>query len=236
MLRHLPTAVLSAASLLLLLAAPLPGQTPGPQPAPDASSEQQGLVNDAKATFEKVQQDPEMNWFRDHASDALGFLILPKVVKVGFIFGGSGGRAVLVAKGDNGWNGPAFYSVATASVGFQAGVTVAEGVALVMTKKGLESLLSSASVKFGGDISAAAGPVGTGAGGTVDTDLVVFTKAKGLYGGVSINGAVIKPTDDWNRAYYGQLVSPIDILVRGSFRSPGAGELLATIRRTAESK
>src|SRR5437870_7958818 len=95
---------------------------------------------------------------------ATAVMIAPEVVKAGFIFGGSGGRAVTVARDEKTgkWAGPAFYTMATASVGFQAGVSVSEVVSLVMTEKCLNSLLGP-SDKQGGDASVAAGPIGDGA-------------------------------------------------------------------------
>ena len=87
------------------------------------------------------------------------------------------------------WTGPAFYNLATASVGFQAGVEVSEAVIVVMTDKGLNSLLST-SFKIGGDASIAAGPVGAGAKSTVTADLISFSRAKGVYGGLNLDGTV----------------------------------------------
>src|SRR5262245_11341049 len=197
-----------------------------------AASEQQALVEDAARTWDNFWKDPNLGWFRDHVRDALGFAIAPKIVKAGFIFGGSGGRSVLIAKGTGGWNGPAFYGIGTASVGFQAGVTVSEAVALVMTQKGLDSLMS-AEFKLGADATVAAGPVGVGTGGSPHADFIVFTRAKGLYGGVNVEGAVIKPSEDWNQAYYGKDVTPIGIIAKGEARNPGAAELVKTIGKAA---
>ena len=99
--------------------------------------------------------------------------------QAGFIFGGSGGRGVLVARDGRAWAGPAFYNLATASVGFQAGVDVSEVIIVVMTDRGFNSLLST-SFKVGGEASVAAGPVGAGAGSTVTADLISFTRARGV--------------------------------------------------------
>jgi lipid-binding SYLF domain-containing protein len=118
----------------------------------------------------------------------------------------------------------------TASVGFQAGVNVSEVITLVMDKKALESLMSG-TVQAGADASVAAGPVGVGAGTAPNADFLVFTRAKGLYGGIDVNGAVIKPTEDWNKAYYGQLVSPIDIVIRGQFHNKGADALVQAVAK-----
>lgn len=197
-------------------------------------SEQQQLVNKAQKTFATFQQDPNLTWFREHDKAALGFLIIPEVVRAGFVFGGSGGRGVLVGKNEKGgWSGPAFYTIGTASVGFQAGVDVSEILVLVMTKKGMESVLTQ-SVKLGADASVSAGPVGTGAGASgTDSDFLVYSRSKGVFGGVSLQGANLKPTKDWNKAYYGKVVSPTEILVRGSVHNPGAKGLIAEVGKVA---
>ena len=157
-------------------------------------------------------------------------------MKAGFIFGGSGGRAVLVAKEGAKWNGPSFYTMATASVGFQAGVSVSEVVTLVMTQKGMDSMLA-ANFKVGGDASVAAGPVGAGAKSDILADLIAFSRAKGVYGGVNIDGTLVNLSDDWNRAYYGgKSVQPVDILVRGSVHNKAADKLLGDVGRAAGGK
>ena len=180
------------------------------------TGDSQELVVAAGKTFDTFWKDRDLEWLHKNKAKAKGFLISPEIVKAGFVFGGSGGRAVLVAKGPKGWEGPAFYSVGTASVGFQAGVSVMEMVAVVMTQKGLDSLMSS-SLKFGADASVAAGPVGVGTGVSgISADFVIYSKAKGLYGGANFEGAVAKPSEDFNKAYYGQDCSPIDIIVRSS--------------------
>ena len=200
-----------------------------------AQSDQQKLVDDALATWNNFQADPNLTWFREHEGDAVGFLIAAKVVKAGFIFGGSGGRAVLIAKGEKGWSGPAFYTMATASAGFQAGVDVSEIVTLVMNQKALDSLMAG-SVKAGADASVAAGPVGVGAGAKPNTDFLVYSRAKGLFGGVNVNGTSIKPTEDWNKAYYGKLVSPIEIILRKAVHNPGGDALLKAVEASMAKK
>ena len=193
-----------------------------------AQSDQQKEVDEALKTWNNFQADPNLTWFREHEHEAVGFLIAAKVVKAGFIFGGSGGRAVLVAKGEKGWAGPAFYTMGTASAGFQAGVDVSEIVTLVMNKKALDSLMAG-SVKAGADMSVAAGPVGTGAGAKPNSDFLVYSRAKGLFGGVNVNGTSIKPTEDWNKDYYGKLVSPIEIILRKAVHNPGGDALVKAV-------
>ena len=204
-------------------------------PAASAQSEQERLVNAAEVTLQNFLRDPEMSWLQQNLRRARAVLIAPEIVKAGFIFGGSGGRAVLFAKEGGFWRGPAFYTMATASVGFQAGVSVSESVTLVMTEKGMNSMLS-ANFKLGGDASVAAGPIGVGAKSDVVADMIAFTRAKGIYGGLNLDGTLINLSDDWNRAYYGKPVQPIDIFVRGTVNNPQSGRLAAEIAKAAGAK
>jgi lipid-binding SYLF domain-containing protein len=212
--------------IALLLAGCLAGsvllaQSPkkGPAPPPE---KQQELVTEAGQTLDNFLADPEMTWIKKHHKEALGFLISPMIMKAGFIIGGSGGRAVLIAKGAKGaWRGPAFYTLATPSVGFQAGVEKIEFIAMVMTKKGLDSLMKS-TMKIGGDASFAIGPIGAGAGTIPKGDFVIFSRTKGVYGGVNVEGTAVKVEDEFNNAYYGEPVTPLDIIARGSHVNPAA--------------
>ncbi len=201
-----------------------------------AQQDQQVLVQAAQSTFSDFQRDPDMTWFRGHIGQARGILIAPEIVKAGWIFGGSGGRAVLYARNGQGkWAGPAFYNIGAASVGFQAGLSVSQTITLVMTEKGLNSLLAN-SVKLGGDASIAAGPVGAGANSDVTTDFVAFSRAKGLYGGLNLEGSVISPANDWNNAYYGKNVLPPDIVIRGDARNPNGEPLAADIAKASTAR
>jgi SH3 domain-containing YSC84-like protein 1 len=215
------------AGSVLLAQAPKKGPVPPPE-------KQQELVTEAGQTLENFLSDPEMTWFKAHQKEALGFLISPMIMKAGFILGGSGGRAVLIAKGAKGWHGPAFYTLATPSIGFQAGVEKLEFIAMVMTKKGLDSLMKS-TMKIGGDASFAIGPVGAGAGSIPKGDFVIFTRTKGVYGGVNVEGTGVKVTDDFNKAYYGEPVTPLDIIARGTYVNPAAdAPLLSKIAKAGK--
>ncbi len=203
-----------------------------------AQSEQQKLVDAADRTLSNFVRDPDMTWLQQNIGRAKAVMIATEVVKAGFIFGGSGGRAVTLARDaqTGKWSGPAFYTLATASVGFQAGVSVSEVVTLVMTEKGLNSLLAP-SVKLGGDASVAAGPVGAGAKSDVVADFVSFSRAKGLYGGLNLDGTVIAISNDWNESYYNKRgILPPDILIRKAARNKGSDKLLADVARAAGKK
>lgn len=198
-----------------------------------AQNEQQVLVNQAQTTLSNFMRDPEMKWLQQNIGRAKAVLIAPEIVKAGFIVGGSGGRGVLLARNGGKWVGPAFYTLATASIGFQAGIAASEMVTLVMTDKGMNSLMAS-SFKFGGDASVAAGPVGAGAKSDVTADLIAFSRSKGVYGGLNLDGTVVSSNDDWNKAFFGKPALPPDILIKNAVSNKGADKLLAEITRYAK--
>ena len=199
----------------------------------NAQGDQQVLVDQATTTLSNFMRDPEMKWLQQNIGRAKAVLISPEIVKAGFIVGGSGGRAVLVARNGGKWVGPAFYTLATASVGFQAGIAASEMVTLVMTDKGMNSLMAS-SFKFGGDASVAAGPVGAGAKSDVTADLIAFSRSKGVYGGLNLDGTVVSSNTDWDKAYYGKAVLPPDIVMKNAATNKGADKLLAEIAKVAK--
>lgn len=202
----------------------------------DDRLEARQLVERAKLTFERFMAAGEMGAFRSLLKNAQGVLIAPQVLKGAFIFGASGGSGVLVAKDRSGkWAGPAFYTLGEGSFGLQIGGEASEIVLLVMSQRGVTALLSD-SVKLGVDIGVAVGPVGVGADAStanLSADIITFSKSKGLYGGISLEGAVVVTRGDWNSAYYGRSVKPMDILVRRSVSSPHAESLINAVAKAA---
>jgi lipid-binding SYLF domain-containing protein len=198
-------------------------------------AEQQLLVDKARVSFQSVIQDENFIWLRENLHQAKALLIVPSLLKGGFILGGSGGSGVLVARNEKTgkWSQPAFYTVGSVTFGLQIGGEAAEVIMMARTRRALDSLYSS-SFKLGGDTSIAAGPVGAGAKSNVMTDFVSFARTKGAYAGVSLEGAVIKTRDGWNEAYYGKAVRPVDIVVKGAVSNPGSAELRKTIAQAEQ--
>ena len=126
------------------------------------------------------------------------------------------------------------YTIGSVTFGLQIGGEAAEVLMIARTQRALDSLYSS-SFKLGGDTSVAAGPVGGGGKVTVLTDFVSFTRSKGAYAGISLEGAVVKVRNDWNAAYYGQEVTPVDIIVRRSVSNPGSAELRAALAKATRA-
>lgn len=200
---------------------------------PETQSDTTQQVRTAQATLANFQNDPEMRWFRDNLKNARAIVISPRVTKAAFVFGGSGGEALLLARDKSGrWAGPAFYNMGAGSVGFQIGAEVSEVVILVMSEKALDALLSR-SFRLGGDASIAAGPVGVGTASTVRADMISFARSKGAYAGLSLDGAVLSPDSGANTAFYGRPASPADILVRGGVGNAAAASLQQSLQQMA---
>ena len=171
------------------------------------------LLGRANGTFKDFTRDPDMKWFQNNLHRAKGLVIIPTFYKGGFIIGASGGKGVMLAKdrGNGEWLGPVFYSMGGVSVGLQIGGQSSEIVLMIMTDKGLDSMLST-KVQLGASASIAAGPVGKGAEAGL-ADVYSFARSKGAFAGVSLDGAVMTTSDKRNTAYYGEAVSPISVLV-----------------------
>jgi lipid-binding SYLF domain-containing protein len=208
------------AGLVLAVASCASG--PAEQSTPD-------LVNRAQTTVQNFANDPNMTWFRDHVGDAKAIMIVPTVVRAGFIFGGSGGDGVVLARGTErtSWSYPAFYGIGAVSFGLQIGGEVAEVVLLFMTDRGLDRLMSN-SFRLGADISVAAGPVGAGAG-VATADVLAFSRSQGVYGGLTVEGSIINVRTGLNEGYYGREARPIQILVQGEVSNPQADPLRTTV-------
>jgi len=199
----------------------------------------QTLVDRARLTLNDFMSDPNYAWFQEHIKDARGVLIFPEVLKGGFIWGGSGGTGVFMARDPRTgtWSEPAFYTIGSVTFGLQIGGEAAQVVMLAMTHNAVESLLTS-SVKLGGDVSVALGPVGGGAQANagipnVTADFISFAKSKGLYAGLNLQGSIVAVRDSLNRAYYGKYVRPSDIIVKHAVSNRGADRLREMLRKAA---
>ena len=161
--------------------------------------------------------------------------IVPSMIKGGFVFGGRHGRGVATCRTPSGaWSAPAFFTLSGGSWGAQIGVESADVVMMIMNDKGMQDLMSS-KFKLGGEASVAAGPVGRQT--AADTDLkmkaevLTYSRTRGLFAGLELNGAVLKNDDDSTRAFYGRNV-PFRTLLSGKTPVPAAAQsFVATVRR-----
>jgi len=216
----------------------------GPVTAATAAdrAEAQAIVDKSKGALTDLMGDENFSWLHGYLKKAKGVLIFPQVLKGGFILGGSGGTGVLMTRSSETgtWSDPAFYTLGSVTFGLQIGGEAAEVVMVAMTQKAIDSLLAS-TLKLGGDASVAIGPIGGGAKGSVSipevtADFVSFTKAKGLYAGLNLEGSVLEVRDSLNAAYYGKEAKPADILVKKSVSNSGANSLRAALQKESAKK
>jgi lipid-binding SYLF domain-containing protein len=201
-----------------------------PPPA-SAASDQEGLVDKARVAVQGFARDQEVGpTVRNLMKSAKAVVIFPSVLKGAFFVGAEGGSGVLLAKGEGGrWSYPAFYTLGGASFGLQFGGQSSEMMLLIMTSKGINSVINN-QVKLGGDVSVAVGPVGIGAEASTTTnlraDIYSFSRNAGAYIGVSIEGAVIHPRTDWNHSYYtSDNASAKGVVLEGKYFNPQADPL-----------
>jgi lipid-binding SYLF domain-containing protein len=197
----------------------------------DDAQDAKKLIDQSEETLKNFLNDPDMKWFSSHLQEAKGVYIVPKLMKGAFIFGVEGGNGVVLARDEKTgtWSEPVFYETSAASFGLQAGAQSQEAIVLIMTPKAVDSLLAN-KIKFGADGSVAIGPKGGGADTNLTADFVTFTRAKGLYAGVSFDGASIRARDELNAAYYGQDVRPSDIIIAHKAKpNPNSKELHAML-------
>jgi lipid-binding SYLF domain-containing protein len=196
-----------------------------------------------KATnvMNEIMSIPDKGIPHDLLDKAVCVGIVPSEIKFAFIVGGTGGRGVLVCrKGGNGrWDAPSMFTIGGASVGFQIGGEATDVVFLVMNPGGMKKLVQD-SVKLGGDLSAAAGPVGRSAEGATDAQLhaeiLSYSRSRGLFAGASLDGAVYKQDEDANRKIYGRKVTAKEILIDGTVRPTRAAQPLdGTLRKYSPS-
>ena len=202
--------------------------------ASDASDASE-LVQKAQTTINAFANHKEFPTLAPALGRAKAVLIFPQVLKAGFILGGSGGSGVLLVRDANtgNWGGPAFYTMGSASLGFQAGASAAEIVMLVNSQKALDSLYTN-KLKLGGDASVAAGPKGVGTGASISTDFVVYSTVQGAFAGMAVDGSVLDVRQGLNTAYYGKPVTPLEILVKQQASNPESTGLQAALKKAAK--
>lgn len=168
-------------------------------------------------------------------------IVLPSVLKAAFVVGGSYGRGVMVCRTGAGysgpWGAPSMAALEGGSIGFQIGGEATDFVLLVVNDRGVDSLLHS-KVKLGADASAAAGPKGRSIEGGTDaylrTEILTYSRARGVFAGVSLEGSTLRPDDGANRNLYGADVTASQIIAEGKFHAPASAKLLIdTLQRTS---
>ncbi|MBI3935135.1 MAG: carboxypeptidase regulatory-like domain-containing protein [Acidobacteria bacterium] len=197
-----------------------------------AATEQEERLEDSTRVLQAILDTPDSGIPRDllEKSECIG--IIPSVKKFAFGFGGRYGAGFVLCKknaGKGAWGAPSAFTLGGGSVGFQLGFSATDFVLLFMNHSGVEKLLQD-KFTLGADASVAGGPVGRTASAATDAQLsaqiLSYSRSKGLFAGLALEGAVMRPSKDGNRDLYGREVSPKDILIAGTVSPPAAAEPL----------
>lgn len=182
----------------------------------------------AAQVFKEIMDTPDQGIPHQLLESAKCIAIIPGDVKFAFIFGGNYGRGVATCRTSNGWSAPMFIAIDGGSVGYQIGGSSTDLIMLFMNEHALHSLLSD-KFKLGADASVAAGPVGRKAAASTDlklnAEILSYSRSKGVFAGVSLDGAVVQADKSGDQASYGDNVNRHDIL-DGKVPVPDSARLL----------
>jgi len=195
-------------------------------------------VQAAADVLNDIQGAPDKGIPEEVLGSAECVAVVPSMLKGGFIVGAKYGRGLASCRTPKGWSAPAFFVLSGGSVGFQIGGQAVDLVMLIMNKEGMKHLLSS-QFALGADASVAAGPVGRHAEGNTDwkmrAEVLTYSRARGLFAGISLNGAVIKQDKDSTREFYGRMV-PFRTSLIGEIDAPvGANVFLTSLAQWAQA-
>ena len=198
-------------------------------------AKQQQLVDQATLSAEAVMDPVTGKPAQRELRLSKAVVICPSVFKMGFLFAGSGGGCVLLARDANGsWSAPAFYSIGSGSVGFQAGIQDEQLVLFIMSQRGLNAILNT-HFRLGANAQASFATFGGGIGGAtstaLDADIVALELNKGLFAGISLEGSFLNSDSQGDSAYYGQPVGPEDVVVAMRVNNPGDDPLRAVLSK-----
>src|ERR1700683_4575537 len=195
-------------------------------------------VQAAADVLNEIQAAPDAGIPQEVLGSAECVAVVPSMLKGGFIVGANYGRGLASCRTPKGWSAPAFFMTTGGSVGFQIGGQAVDLVMLIMNNDGMQHLLSS-QFALGADASVAAGPVGRHAEGNTDwkmrAEVLTYSRARGLFAGISLNGAVIKQDKDTTREFYGRMV-PFRTALIGEIDPPaGANAFLSSLAQWAQA-
>ena len=202
--------------------------------AEEEPSEQVKRMDAAAIVLDEIMGTPDKGIPEELLDSAKCVAVIPSMVKIGFIFGGRHGRGLATCRTSSGWSAPAPFSVTGGSWGLQIGGEAVDVVMLIMNDHGMERMLSS-KFKIGADASAAAGPVGRHVQGETDwkmrAEVLTYSRARGAFAGVTVNGASITQDKDGTRILYGRMIPSARIL-KGQVKAPeGSQRFMATVKK-----
>ncbi|MEI7711704.1 MAG: lipid-binding SYLF domain-containing protein [Rhodospirillales bacterium] len=217
------------AAMLAVLPFGLSGCSTGP-------GGEQTLVDRAALTVQEMTSQTVSDSPQSMLRKAKATMICPRVFKAGFFFGGEGGSCVLLARAGNGtWSYPAFYTIGSGSFGLQIGIQDSQVIIMIMTDKGLNAVMDN-QIKLGADAGLAIATYGAGVQGSTTAaagaDIVAFAAARGLYGGISLEGSLMSTDTKANQGYYGQPYAARQIVVSMQGSNRGADPLRELLTRS----
>jgi lipid-binding SYLF domain-containing protein len=210
--------------------------------AEDKDQKETDRLNESAVVLKEILGMPE-GIPKDLLDKSVCVVVYPSVKKAAFIVGGSYGRGVVTCRSGkefNGpWSSPAMFALEGGSFGFQIGAQATDFVLLIMNESGANSIMTS-KVKLGADASAAAGPVGRNASAETDVvlkaEILSYSRAKGLFAGISLSGSTLRADDGANKAVYGKELTAKEIVREGKVRPPAAARRLLAILTKASPK
>jgi SH3 domain-containing YSC84-like protein 1 len=214
-----------------------PNQTSATQSAPGPKGDRPEVMdrlNDSAKVLDELMGTPENQIPETILAKAKCVAVVPSMVKGGFVIGGRHGRGVATCRTGNGWSAPAFLTISGGSWGAQIGVEEVDLVLLFMNQHGVDSLMKD-NFKIGADASLAAGPVGRSAQAATDvkanSEILAYSRAKGLFAGLELSGAAVRPDEDSNTAFYGRNINWRNTLSGRVTAPAGADPFLDAVRK-----
>ncbi len=190
-------------------------------------------LNSASKDLSELMNAPDSAIPSEVLESAKCVAIVPSMIKGGFVFGGQHGRGVATCRTGNGWSAPAFFTLTGGTWGLQIGVESVDLVMLIMNDKGVQDLLSS-NFKLGAEAGVAAGPVGREAQASTDwklkAEVLTYSRTRGLFAGLDLSGAAIRPDDDSTTAFYGRNYDFRNVLTGGVKAPADAQPFIASVQ------
>ena len=205
--------------------------------AAEVHTKASGRVAAAGTVLDEIQAAPDQRIPEEVLASAECVAVVPSLLNGGFVVGGRYGKGVASCRTEKGWSAPAFFVIGGGSFGLQIGGQATDLIMLIMNKNGMDHLLSS-QFKLGADASAAAGPVGRHASADTDwkmrAEVLTYSRARGLFAGLELSGAVIRQDKDSTREFYGRMV-PFKTSLTGEIDAPkSAYPFLSTLAKWAQ--
>ena len=190
-----------------------------------AQSDEAQRIQESTTVLTEIMGAPDKAIPNSVLSKAEGIAVFPGTIKGGFIVGAQHGRGIISARNETtrAWSSPAFMTLTGGSIGAQIGAQAVDVVLVIMSRRGLQNLVSN-EFKVGADAGVAAGPVGRDASASTDVsmraEILSYSRSRGLFAGINLNGSSIRGDDDANKRFYGKPLKTADIVFQGMASAP----------------